>query len=363
MGRTSIAVVSYNSRSDLPDCVHALERAGLDARSTRLIIVDNASSDSSAALVREQLLTPEGTRTRGGLPALLLPQGENLGFAGGNNVALRRALADGDEFVYLLNPDTEVEPGFLDQALAVARSDPRIALVQSLVLRHPEIDLVNTHGNALHYLGFGYAAGDGSRLDDPAVAPLLAGVRDIPFASGAACLARLSALQTIGLFAEELFLYHEDTELGLRARLGGLRVVVAPASRVRHKYRFSRNVAKYYYLERNRFLLLAWSYRGRTLLLIAPAALVMEVGLWAFAVRGGWWREKARAYGYFASAGAWRRLLETRRRVQALRTVGDRELLALAAGEILFPAVSPGLLTRVGNPLLGAYWRLVRRYL
>jgi GT2 family glycosyltransferase len=193
MGRTSIVVVAHNHRAYLPECVRALERAALPPH-TRLIIVDNASSDGTAELVRDELLTADGTQTRGGLPALLLAEPTNSGFSGGNNLAIRRALGDGDELAYLLNPDTEVEPGFLTAALAVAAADPRIALVQSLLVRHPETNLINSFGNDLHYLGVGYAAGDGRSLDDPEVVTLLAGVRDIAFASGAAMLVRLAAL-------------------------------------------------------------------------------------------------------------------------------------------------------------------------
>lgn len=363
MGRTSIVVVSYNSRADLPGCVRALERAGLDPGVTRLILVDNASADGTGDLVRGELLSADGRHTTGGLPALFIQNTENLGFAGGNNVAFRRALADGDEFVYMLNPDTEVEPGFLKEALAVAAMDARIALVQSLVLRHPDRAIVNTYGNALHYLGFGYAAGDGSRVDDPQVRALLTQQRDLPFASGAAALARVAALQAIGLFNEELFLYCEDTELGWRARLAGWRIVFAPQSRVCHKYEFSRSTSKYYWLERNRFLVLAWCYRGQTLALLAPALAVMEAGLWGFAVRGGWWREKGRAYRYLADPRRWPQVLATRRRVQAMRTVDDRELAALMCGEIVFSPVSPWLLTRVVNPLLERYWQAVRALL
>ena len=360
MGRTSIVVVSYNHRSCIGDCVRALERAALDPTHTRLILVDNASSDGTADLVRGELLTEDGTHTRGGLPAVLFASTENLGFAGGNNLAFRRAIADGDEFVYMLNPDTEVEPGFLGAALEAARADPRIALVQSLLLRHPEIGVINTWGNAIHYLGFGYAAGDGRRVDDPAVAALLAEVREVAYASGAATLARLATLERIGLFEEELFAYHEDLELGWRARLCGFRVVVAPRSRVRHKYEFSRSSRKYYWMERNRLLVMIWNYRAATLALLAPALLAMEPGLCLFALRSGWWREKLRAYGYLLVPSRWSRILAQRRRMQALRTVTDREATALFTGKVMFPAVSPWLLTHVANPLLAAYWWLAR---
>jgi GT2 family glycosyltransferase len=363
MGRTSIIVVAYNHRAFLGDCLAALDRAGLDPGATRVIVVDNGSSDGTAEMVRRDLLTADGTATRGGLPALLLAETSNRGFSGGNNLALRRALDDGDEFAYFLNPDTEVQPGFLAAALAAAAPDPRIALVQSLLVRHPETHLVNSYGNALNYLGIGHVAGDGRALDEPEVVALLARVRDIPFASGAASLVRLSVLARIGLFNEELFLYCEDLELTWRARLAGFRAVFAPASRVAHKYEFSRNRSKYYFIERNRLLVLAWCYRLPTLGLISPALLALELGSWTLAATQGWWPEKLRAVRYFARLETWQRLLATRRQVQGLRVVDDRELGRLYTARIELPALGAGLLGRVANPLLAAHWRLVRALL
>ncbi len=361
MGRTSIVVVSYNHRHFLGPCLDAVDRAGLDPATTRLIVVDNASSDGTAELLRSALLTDGATRTRGGLPATLLALDDNTGFAGGNNIAIERARADGDEFVYLLNPDTEAEPGFLAEAIAAAQSDPSIAFVQSLILRHGPGDLVNTYGNALHFLGFGYAAGDGRPLTDPDVSQRLHGVHDIGFASGAGMLARVSVLAAIGAFAEELFVYEEDLELSWRALLAGHRVVLAPASRIRHKYEFSRSTSKFYWLERNRWLVLAWCYRVPTLLLLLPALTAMEVGLWGLAAKGGWWRHKARAAAYVLSPQRWPQILATRRRVQALRQRSDKEVSAIFTGRIVFEAMSPVLLTHVANPLFDAYWRLARR--
>ncbi len=359
-GRTSIIVVSYNHRAYLSACVRALEGAGLDPANTRLILVDNASADGSAALIRDELLNAAGDATRGGLPAVLMANQDNRGFAGGNNQALRRAMDDGDAYAYLLNPDTEVEPDFLARVVAVARTDNKIAQVQSLLVRGPGRDIVNSFGNALHYLGFGYAAGDGLAVHAPEARDKLSSPRDIAYASGAGVLVRLSALAEIGLFNEELFAYHEDLELSWRAHLAGHRVVFAPDSRVVHKYEFSRSPAKFYLMERNRFLVLAWCYDWRTLAMIAPALGAMEMGLWLFAARGGWWRDKARATAYVLSPRRWPAIMNTRRRVQALRACTDREATALFTGEVLFPAMSPWLLTAVANPIFRRYWALVR---
>jgi GT2 family glycosyltransferase len=365
MSRTSIIVVAYNNRQYLGPCFAALDAAGLDPAAVRVILVDNASSDGTADYVTSELLAadPAGaTHTRGGLPVLFLRNDSNRGFAGGNNVAIARALADGDPFVYLLNPDTEVETGFLAAALDAAR-DPAIAFVQSLILRHGPGDLVNTYGNELHFLGFGYAAGDGRPLADPAVAQRLTEVSDIGFASGAGMLARAAALRAFGAFNEELFLYEEDLELSWRALLAGWRVVIAPASRIRHKYQFGKSVAKFYFLERNRWLVLAWCYRAPTLALLAPALVGMEVGLWALALKAGWWKEKGRAAAYVLTPARWPSFWATRKQVQALRKRSDREVSQRFTGEIVFEAMSPWPLTHVANPVFNAYWGVVRKLL
>jgi GT2 family glycosyltransferase len=360
---TSIAIVAFNHRPFLEPCLDALDRSGLDPRTTRLILIDNASTDGTAAFVVSELLSGPLARTRGGLPVVFIASDANLGFSGGNNLAFSRAIQDGDQFVYLLNPDTEVEPGFLAAAIAAAELDPRIAIVQSLVLRHGQPGIVNSYGDALHFLGFGYSNGDGRSLAEPDVAARISGVSDLAYACGTAALVRTAALEEVGCFQEELFAYCEDVELCWRARLAGYRVVLAPASRVQHKYDFYRSTAKFYLLERNRWLVLLWCYRARTLALLAPALLAMELGVWAMAVKDGWWREKGRACRYLLTRSHWSRLAATRRAVQKLRRRRDREITELFAGVINFGPVSPWLLTRVANPALSAYWRVARKLL
>lgn len=364
MARTSIIVVTYNHREFVGPCVRALEAAGLPA-DTRLLLVDNASEDGTAQAIRDEVLDPGGTRTRGGLPAVFVASSENLGFAGGNNLALRRALDDGDEFAYLLNPDTEAAPGFLQAALATA-ADPRIALTQSLLLRPAQGGgqpaVVNSWGNQLHVLGFGAVGGDGATLAAAEAGGFLRAGRDIGYASGAGVLARLAALRDVGLFDEGLFAYHEDLELSWRAWLAGYRVVLTPASRVVHRYDFARSPRKHYFMERNRWRVLLASYRWRTLALLAPALALMEAGVWALALRQGWLASKARAAAHLWRPTTWSEIARARGVAQALRKVGDREILGMMTGQLTFPGgATPWLLARLANPLCAAYLDVLRR--
>ncbi len=357
--RTAIVVVSWNHGRFLTDCFAAVERAGLAPGFATLMIVDNASPDGSGDFIARELLSPDGASTKGGFPCRFFKNADNFGFSGGNNQAMRLALEEGYDYVYLLNPDTEAQPGFLEEALRVAEADPAIGIVQSQLRLHPKTEFLNSYGNEIHFLGFGYAGGESTRADAPESRAKLR-VRDIAYASGAGMLIRTSLLREIGFLDEELFAYHEDLEFSWRARLAGHRVVLAPASVVYHKYEFSRSIKKYFWMERNRFIVMLRMYRWPTLLLILPALLAMEIGLWLFAFKGGWWREKLRAYAYFAEAANWRKLFAARARTQALRKVSDWDATALFTGSILFQQMRPTLLTRVANPAFSAYWALAR---
>lgn len=357
--KTAIIVVSWNHGRFLSECFRAVSESGIAPGEAVLMIADNDSSDGSADLIARELLNADGTATKEGFPCVFFKNEVNLGFSGGNNQAISKALADGFEYVYLLNPDTEVQAGFLNEALRLAEADRSIGIVQSLLRLHPRTDLVNTYGNEIHFLGFGYAGGESTPISDPSIAEKLR-VRDIAYASGAGMLVRASTLKEIGFLDEELFAYHEDLEFSWRARLAGWRVVLAPKSVVFHKYEFSRAIEKYYLMERNRFIVMARMYRLPTMILLLPAFLIMEIGLWAFALKCGWWRQKLRAYAHFAAKDGWSKLIEARRRTQALRKISDREATRLFTGKILFQKMRPALLTLVANPIFSLYWRLSR---
>ncbi len=240
------------------------------------------------------------------------------------------------------------------------RTDPKIGIVQSLLTLHPRTDLVNSWGNEIHFLGFGYAGGESTPLAEARNQGKLE-IRDIAYASGAGMLVRSSLIKEIGGLDESLFAYHEDLEFSWRARLAGWRVVLAPASVVHHKYEFSRSIKKYYWMERNRFLVMKKLYKPATLWLLLPALLVMEIGLWLFAFRGGWWREKLRAYAFFFRPSTFREIWRGRHRIRHLRKITDHEASRPFTGKILFQQMSPTLLTRVANPLFSAYWAVARR--
>lgn len=343
--QVSVVVLTYDSMRFLDDCFGALRRAS-EGSAFRVLAVDNASRDGTPAAIRQRFPEVE-----------VIENATNLGFAGGNNVGIRRALAEGAEWVYLLNHDADVSPGFLEEALAVAAAHPDAGAVQSLLLLADEPGLINSAGNSIHFSGIGFC----DRFREPA--ELAPEPVEIAYASGAAVLYRADALREVGLFDEKLFLYHEDLDLGWSLRLAGWRSLLAPRSVVHHHYAFSRNKQKFYLMERNRWLVLAKHLSARSLLTMAPLLAVAEAGIAASAVRGGWAGEKARAAAEFLRPSTWAYLAGERRRLRRLRRRSDAEVASVFRGDIQFEGMTGPTFERVVNPLMRGAWSIGRRWL
>lgn len=334
----SVVIVAFNSRDELAATLPAVleELSAAD----ELVVVDNASADGSAELVRE--LAP-------GAKLVELPA--NAGFAAGAN---RGVEAASGELVVLLNPDAAPQPGFRE-AIARPLADGRGWAAWMALVTAEQGAVVNTRGGVLHFTGIAWAGGAGEPV------PAQPRPAEVPFLSGA-CLAipRESWLR-LGGFDEDYFLYHEDVELSLRLRLEGGRIGIEPAAVVDHDYEFSANPAKYRHLERNRWATVLRTYPGPLLALLAPALLATELALHAIAATSGWGRLKLAADGDVLRALP--HTLRERRRIQAARRISAGEFAAF-----LSPDLDSAYLGRAGRFTslrwaLRAYWRGVRALL
>lgn len=344
MPRALVVVLTFNSAHDLDACFGSLARATREGADAPVLAIDSGSTDGTPELLRSCHPWVE-----------TLALGENVGYGAGNNRGLRIALERGFEFVFLLNPDTEVEADFLDAALTVADADPAAASVQSLLLLDSAPEAIDSAGNRLHLLGFGYCALHRRPRAEAPVAPL-----EIGFASGAAVLLRTRALAVVGLLREDLELYCEDLDLGWRLRLAGYRALLAPSSIVRHRHEFLRNRGKLRLLERNRFLVLLANFSARSLVVLGPLLAANEVAMLAIAVTQGWGREKLRAWRELLQTRRWRALASARRAAQAIRSRPDAEVVAIFTPRMEVDGRTGFVLDRIANPLLGLAWRLVR---
>jgi len=324
--RVAVIVVPYSSLKYLPECFESLARLNYPTENLKIMAVDNKSPEPEMEYLRAHWPSVE-----------IVGDGKNLGYAGGNNLAIKDVLArgaaetaEGYDYVWILNPDTVVEPDSLSRLVAACEADEKIGLAQPKILIHDQPDLIQTAGNKIHYLGLGYSGGYKTRADS-----LTGGPQAVAYASGSAVLIRRAVLEQVGLFTEEFFMYHEDLDLGWRAWLCGWKSVVVPTAVIYHKYSFSRNNHKYFWMERNRWWVLLKNYRWRTLLTLAPALLVFEICICGQAILGGWLGYKIKSYFAIFKDSAW--LWRARQDLQKKRVLSDHDFLLLTTGVLEFP--------------------------
>jgi GT2 family glycosyltransferase len=205
--RLVAVVLNWNGGEDTPRALTSLE--GIET-----ICVDNGSTDGSDLEVERRFPQVELLRT-----------GANLGYAGGNNVGIRRALERGAEWVLLLNNDAEAEPGIAAALTRAAGARPDAGILACKVLFED--------GETVQYAGASFNArlGYSGRVATSGADEL----RDVGRADGAAFAVSRPALERGGLIDETLFMYVEDVEWSLRLRAAGFAIVFVPDARVRHK--------------------------------------------------------------------------------------------------------------------------------
>jgi N-acetylglucosaminyl-diphospho-decaprenol L-rhamnosyltransferase len=309
-----------------------------------LIVVDNASTDRTAEAVRDL-----------DLGATVIEPGENLGFAAGCNRGAARA--SGDLLVFL-NPDAIPAERFREAIERPLADGGRWAAWQGLVTAE-EGRVINTRGGVLHFTGIAWAGGageppgengrEGKPLPEPA------------FVSGACLAITRPEFEGVGGFPEDFFLYHEDVDLSLRLRLRGGRVGIEPRARVDHDYEFAKGVAKWRYLERNRWATLIRTYPGALLGLLLPALLATELALIPISIAGGWAPQKLRAWG--ETLRGLPRLLAERRAIQATRRIGAAEFARALTADLESPYLGAPARSRALRAGLRAYWSVVLRLL
>jgi GT2 family glycosyltransferase len=223
--RLSIQIVTWNSAKPIGACLLAL--LAQDSRDFEVVVVDNASADDSAAQVAAALAR--------GLPGTLVRAPRNLGFCGGQNRALQDTRG---AWVLFLNPDAELPPSFVREALACATAQPDDvgSVVPRILLPDGRIDstgLVLDRYRRVRDRGQGGPA-EGAYLAE----------EDVLGGTGAIVLHRRAMLDDVAVAGqaldENLFAYYDDLDLALRARRRGWRCRYVPSLVATH-HRAARN--------------------------------------------------------------------------------------------------------------------------
>ena len=352
--KVAIIYLAYHPDEFLDEVVAGWKKIAYSHDRVKIVIVENPHPQLglSTEAIRAKVLSLSGQE----IPEVVyLPQEKNLGFAGGNNVGLRWAMEQGFDYAFLNNQDGYVEARTVSVLVEKAESDSKLGAVQALVVLPEKPERIDTAGNFLHYLGFGYSGQHGELLSDFKPRP------QIGYASGAALFIKLSIAKEVGLLDEDLFLYHEDLEYTLRLRAFGYDVALAPEAIFFHHHEFVKSTGKWYFMERNRFAVMLEYYHWGTWLLILPMLILVEIGVWLMALTKGFYREKWRAKMYWLNLDHWKLWLGKRRALMNRRKLSDRELLEWFTGDLRFNFLAKeNFIIRLGSLVLRIYWLLIK---
>jgi GT2 family glycosyltransferase len=302
----SVIVLNYNGREWLPGCLEAVYAQGCPVP-FEVLLVDNGSNDRSATLAAERH------------PALrVVCNGENLGFAAGNN---RGAAAARGEWLLFLNNDTRAEPRWLERMYAATVAHPEFALFTSRIVFLHDPSVVDSAGDGYVRAGGAFKHGHG------ADAAAFATSREVFGVCGGAFMIRRDAFEALGGFDPLFFMVHEDVDLSYRARLRGLRCWYVADAVVRHAGSGSLGMSSptaVFYGQRN----LEWTWLKNTPRELLLSSALSHVGYSLAGVvhylRAG--RGAAALKGKWAAARDVRRVLREREQIQASRAVTISEL-------------------------------------
>jgi GT2 family glycosyltransferase len=234
--RVLVIVLNFNGLDDTLGCLDSLRRQS--CRCFDIVLIDNGSRADDLDLVARRF---PGTE--------VIALAENRGWAGGNNVGLRLAMARGYGFACLLNNDTVLAPGALAELLAAAAAVGGPCLLQPMIHFHADPERAQLDPGA-------------APLTRDAAARRLAdahGVVELGYAYGACLLLPAAVLAAVGLLDERFFLQLEEQDYYRRAAALGLRSYCARRARMLHKESASfggrMTPTKIYYLARNSLLL------------------------------------------------------------------------------------------------------------
>jgi GT2 family glycosyltransferase len=241
--RVYVVILNYRHADDTLRCLGTLRRSTY--RWQFPVIVDNGSGTDVVAALRA-----------GAGATRLLVAPDNLGYAGGNNLGIRHALDHRADYIWILNPDTEIEPDALAQLVTTMDEQPDVGMVGSRVLYGGSVPpRISADGGRIDWLRGGATehVSDGRPESDvPATEPF-----PVDYASGTSMLVRADVLRRVGLLPEHYFLYFEETAFSIQVARHGWRVLVNPRSRVWHHKRSYGSVPQpyyVYYFVRNRLL-------------------------------------------------------------------------------------------------------------
>ena len=309
----SIIIVTRNHLKYLNDCLESV--MNLAYPYLEIILADNDSTDGSPDFVQEEFPSVK-----------VLRFSKNYGFAEGNNRAIKQAKGD---YIFLLNPDTKIEPDGVEKLIKIIENDESIGICMPKMLMFDEPSVINSAGIIANEMLQGRDRGawelDFGQYDKEV---------EILGACGAGMFIRRSLFGKIGYFDKEYFTYYEDLDFSIRAWLASYRVIFVPEAIVYHKYRpFRKDIFNEYIDHRNRLRMMLKNMSFLTLGWMLPKSLYTDIKSIYRHLRG----KRLRLAYYRFRALVWNLImlpdtLIKRAKIQMKRLIKDKPIISFLEG-------------------------------
>lgn len=255
-----IIVLNYNNLYDTIESLRSVEK--LNYENYKVLLVDNGSTEGIIGEIRKKFPNLE-----------IIKNEKNLGYAGGNNVGILKAMGEKANYIFLLNNDVVVERDVLRKLVDAMEKEEHFAACQPLVSYFHEREKIWSAGTEF-FIGY-------PRLYKKNKRAKLSGNFEPPFGlAGCALLMRISAVKDVGLFDESLFLMHEETEWCMRAKKKGYKLLVVTDAIVYHKVAVTLGLfgkTYLYYVSRNWLLVASKNFRWLMYLYVVLTELTVRL--------------------------------------------------------------------------------------
>ena len=247
----SIITVNYNQLAVTIDLLHSLQK--ITYNNIEIIVVDNNSQTENPDLLKTAFEN-----------IILIKSNKNLGFAGGNNLGIKRAKG---KYVLFINNDVEVTKDFLEPLVNLFETDKEIGMISPKIRFHHTPDTIQYAGYTpmnkitIRQNLIGYRQKDKGQFDT---------TKQTYSIHGAAMMLPMKIIKEVGMMADIYFLYYEEHDWCFRIKKAGYKVYYQANSLVFHKESISTgkdSPLKIHYISRNRILYARRNYNGFTFLL------------------------------------------------------------------------------------------------
>tara|TARA_Y100000590_G_scaffold86224_1_gene96602 strand:+ start:12712 stop:13764 length:1053 start_codon:yes stop_codon:yes gene_type:complete len=317
-GLISIIILNYNGKKFLEDCINSIKKN--TERNIEIIVVDNASPDKSGR--DTALIFPD---------CKFILNEKNVGVPEGFNIGVKNS---NGEFIIILNNDVKVTKNWIENFFdAYEKFGPGLYQPKFVKMTNPEI--LDGTGDMINIFGFGFARGKGQFDEEKEI-----GVEEISYASGTCMFFPKKIIDNIGLFDKKLFAYHEELDFGWRARLFGYKSFYVPKTVIHHigSAGWGWSNKKFYYLERNRWIVLLKNYSVSTITRLFPSLLIIEIIMLGFYLKKGILKEKLSSY--LSIIKTFNHIRKERKKIQKIRKIHDKEIMKNFCSNMYIPPES-----------------------